>query len=78
VTCKLHDEGYGFDIVFEFEKNDYFTNTILKKTYIMSRQNVIEKCEGTKVEWKEGKNITEKKIKKKNKKSGKKTEKVVE
>ena len=27
VTCKLHEEGYGFDIIFEFEKNDYFTNS---------------------------------------------------
>jgi hypothetical protein len=37
VTCKLHDEGYGFDLIFEFEKNDYFTNTILRKTYVMSK-----------------------------------------
>lgn len=78
MTCKLHDTGYGFDLLFEFEKNDYFNNSILKKSYVMSRQNVIERCEGTTIEWKEGKNITEKKVKKKNKK-GKKTEaKIVE
>jgi len=28
-------------------------------------QNMIEKCEGTEIEWKEGKNVTQKKIKKK-------------
>ena len=78
VTCKLHEEGYGFDIIFEFEKNDYFTNSILRKTYVMSRQNIIEKCEGTTIEWKEGKNVTEKKVKKKNKKTKKQEVKTVE
>lgn len=35
----------------------------------MTKQNVIEKCEGTEIEWKEGKDITKKKIKKKSKKT---------
>ncbi len=30
-------------------------------------QNMIEKCEGTEIEWKDGKNVTQKKIKKKQK-----------
>jgi len=36
---------------------------------------VIEKCDGTEIEWKEGKDVTKKKIKKKskNKKGGKST-----
>ena len=67
ITCKLHEDGYGFDIIFIFEKNDYFNNTELKKTYKMTKQNIIEKCEGTEIQWKEGKNITEKKVKKKQK-----------
>lgn len=67
ITCKLHEDGYGFDIIFTFEKNDYFTNTELKKTYKMTKQNIIERCEGTVIVWKEGKNITEKKVKKKSK-----------
>ena len=37
VTCKLHEKGYGFDIIFTFEKNDYFSNTELKKTYTMTK-----------------------------------------
>jgi nucleosome assembly protein 1-like 1 len=37
VTCKLHTEGYGFDLIFTFEKNDYFDNTILKKTYHLTK-----------------------------------------
>lgn len=67
VTCKLHEDGYGFDLIFTFEKNEYFTNTELKKTYKMTRQNIIEKCEGTVINWKDGKNVTEKKVKKKQK-----------
>jgi uncharacterized protein YnzC (UPF0291/DUF896 family) len=41
----------------------------------MSKQNVIEKCEGTDILWKEGRDVTKKKIKKKskNKKAANKT-----
>jgi nucleosome assembly protein 1-like 1 len=70
VQCKLHSEGYGFDLVFTFEKNDYFTNETLTKSFIMTRQNVIEKCQGSEIQWKDGKDVTKKKIKKKSKKKG--------
>lgn len=73
VACKLHDQGHGYDLVFTFEKNDYFSNEVLKKTFVMTKANVIEKCEGTEIQWKEGKDVTKKKIKKKNKKKGKTT-----
>jgi nucleosome assembly protein 1-like 1 len=75
VACVLHPEGYGFDLIFTFEKNDYFSNESLKKTFVMTKQNVIEKCEGTEIAWKDGKDVTKKKIKKKskNKKAGNKT-----
>jgi hypothetical protein len=43
----LHDPGYGFDLIFTFEKNDYFKNASLKKSFLLTRQNIIEKCEGT-------------------------------
>lgn len=67
VACTLHTEGYGFDLIFSFEKNDYFSNETLKKTFVMTKQNVIEKCEGTEIAWKDGKDVTKKKIKKKSK-----------
>ncbi len=67
VVCALHETGYGFDIIFKFEKNDYFSNTELKKSFTMSKQNVIEKCEGSIIDWKDGKDVTKKKIKKKSK-----------
>jgi nucleosome assembly protein 1-like 1 len=63
----LHTEGYGFELIFLFEKNDYFKNASLRKSFVMTRQNIIEKCEGTEIEWKEGKDVTKKKIKKKQK-----------
>jgi nucleosome assembly protein 1-like 1 len=70
ITYMLHEVGFGFDLVFKFEKNDYFTNEELKKTFVMTKQNVIEKCEGTDIAWKDGKDIT--KAKKSKKKKGKK------
>lgn len=54
-------------MVFLFEKNDYFTSLSLKKSFTMSKQNIIEKCEGTEIAWKEGRDVTKKKIKKKSK-----------
>jgi len=72
VEYSLHPEDYGFSLVFRFEKNDYFTDSELKKVFVMSKQNVIEKCEGTNINWKDGRNVTQKKVKKKskNKKAG--------
>ena len=67
IQCNLHTEGYGFDLIFSFEKNDYFKNATLQKSFVMTRQNIIEKCEGTVIEWKDGKDVTQKKIKKKQK-----------
>ena len=37
ITVKLHTEGYGFDIIFTFEKNEHFTNTELKKSFYQSK-----------------------------------------
>ncbi len=37
IHCDLHNEGYGFDISFTFEKNDYFTNEKLKKSFVMTK-----------------------------------------
>jgi nucleosome assembly protein 1-like 1 len=37
ISCQLHEEGYGYDLHFQFEKNDYFTNESLTKSFIMSK-----------------------------------------
>ena len=75
VSSTLHATGHGFDLKFTFEKNDYFTDLVMHKKFTMARPNVIEKTEGTKIAWKDGRNITEKKIKKKV--GGKKAKKTV-
>lgn len=67
VQYNLHTEGYGFDLTFTFEKNDYFNDLVLKKSFVMAKQNIIEKCVGTEISWKDGKDVTKKKVKKKSK-----------
>lgn len=75
----------GFKIKFEFKENPYFTNVVLEKLYQLSPEDegVLEKAIGTPIEWKAGKDVTIKIMKKKPKKGGKpdakpqiKTEKV--
>eukprot|EP01080_Neovahlkampfia_damariscottae_P007174 gene7174-11486_t len=60
---------------FEFEKNEYFQNTSLKKTF--KEEKVIS---GTKIEWNEGKNLQLKRVlkKPKGKKKTNETPKIIE
>lgn len=37
IDCVLHTEGYGYDLIFTFEKNDYFKNDVLKKSFKMTK-----------------------------------------
>jgi nucleosome assembly protein 1-like 1 len=61
------EDECGFEITFEFAENPFFENTTLVKTYHMvdSDDPVLEKATGTKIEWKSGKNVTVKVMKKK-------------
>lgn len=72
ISLDLHEKGYGFDLTFHFEKNSYFKETTLKKTFNMSQQNVIDGCVGTPITWLPGCDVTHTK-KKKGKGSKKKT-----
>ncbi|KAF9188909.1 hypothetical protein BGZ51_000247 [Haplosporangium sp. Z 767] len=57
-------EKPGFRLDFEFSPNDFFTNTILSKTYFYNEELgyggefVYDHAEGTKIEWKEGKDLS--------------------
>ena len=65
-----------FHLNFEFEKNEFFENLILKK--IFKEEKVIS---GTKINWNEGKNIQLKRVLKKpkgNKKSNSNEKKIIE
>jgi len=75
------DAEMGFVLEFQFSPNDYFTNTALTKTYRMKSEPDkddpfsfdgpdIFACTGCKIDWKKGKNITQKQVKKKQKHKG--------
>jgi nucleosome assembly protein 1-like 1 len=77
VRVKLNDK-MGYDIQFYFKENEYFTNTVLTKTYAMSTEldpkdpfnfdgPEIYKSTGCTINWKEGKNVTVTKSEKKQK-----------
>ncbi|KAF9273266.1 hypothetical protein BGZ68_001670 [Mortierella alpina] len=54
----------GFRLDFEFSPNDFFSNTILTKTYFYNETPgyggdfMYDHAEGTKIEWKEGKDLS--------------------
>jgi len=79
VTTTLTKEPpMGFTLHFHFKENDYFTNTVLTKEYEMKCEPMeddpfsfegpeIFKCKGCTINWKKGKNLTVKQVKKKQK-----------
>lgn len=78
----------GFTIDFHFEPNEYFTNTLLTKEYIMRSEPDPEdpfsfegpeiiKCKGCQIDWQKGKNVTVKIIKKTQKHKNRGTKRTV-
>ncbi|XP_051779454.1 nucleosome assembly protein 1-like 4b isoform X2 [Erpetoichthys calabaricus] len=74
----------SFTLEFYFEPNEYFSNTVLRKVYKMKSEPdptdpfsfegpEIVDCEGCIIDWKKGKNVTLKIIKKKQKHKGRGT-----
>ncbi|XP_049729261.1 nucleosome assembly protein 1-like 2 [Elephas maximus indicus] len=71
-------ELLSFTLEFYFKPNEYFKNEVLTKTYVLKsrlayydphpyRGTAIEYCTGCEIDWNEGKNVTLKTIKKKQK-----------
>jgi nucleosome assembly protein 1-like 1 len=87
VKLKMND-GNGFTLQFVFEPNEYFTNAVLTKDYAI-RFSVddenplgyegpdIIKCSGCTIDWKKGKNVTVKVVKKVQKHKGRGTKRTV-
>ncbi|XP_013925173.1 PREDICTED: nucleosome assembly protein 1-like 4 isoform X2 [Thamnophis sirtalis] len=86
IKVKFSEPGQpmSFTLEFHFEPNDYFTNSILTKTYKMKSEPdktdpfsfegpEIVDCEGCIIDWKKGRNVTVKTIKKKQKHKGRGT-----
>ncbi|KAL7647993.1 UNVERIFIED_CONTAM: hypothetical protein RMT77_001609 [Armadillidium vulgare] len=78
IKLKFHDNPMGFSLEFHFSENEYFTNKVLTKYYEMKCEPdkddpfsfegpEIIKCKGCTIDWKKGKNVTVKTIKKKQK-----------
>jgi nucleosome assembly protein 1-like 1 len=69
-TTLLEDEGIGFRLDFYFKTNEFFSNAKLTKTYFMADSDYhdVERAEGTPIDWKEGRNLTVRTIKKRQRK----------
>lgn len=78
VKISYGENDMSFTLHFFFDPNDYFTNKVLTKTYYMINEidkddpfsydgPDFHKSQGCKIDWKEGKNVTVKTIKKKQK-----------
>jgi len=77
ITVSLHEpKNTGFTLNFHFAPNGYFSNTVLTKEYELrdgpDPENPlaydgpeIYKCKGCKIDWMEGKDVTQTKIKEK-------------
>lgn len=54
----------GFRLIFEFADNEFFTNKTITKTYFYQNESgyggdfIYDHAEGSKIEWKEGKDLT--------------------
>ncbi|KAK6472691.1 nucleosome assembly protein 1-like 4 isoform X1 [Huso huso] len=86
IKVKFSDPGQplSFTLEFLFEPNDFFNNAVLTKVYKMKSEPdqadpfsfegpEIVDCEGCLIDWKKGKNVTVKTIKKKQKHKGRGT-----
>ena len=62
----IRESESSLKVIFTFSENEWFTNTTLTKEFELS-DNEIKRGFGDEINWKEGKNITVKIIKKKNK-----------
>eukprot|EP01110_Echinostelium_bisporum_P012233 TRINITY_DN65_c0_g1_i3.p1 TRINITY_DN65_c0_g1~~TRINITY_DN65_c0_g1_i3.p1 ORF type:complete len:350 (-),score=239.32 TRINITY_DN65_c0_g1_i3:50-1099(-) len=70
------NETNGFELVFTFAENPYFTNKTLTKKYFLEMDDMfgefnLEHAEGCTIDWKSGKNLAVKLVKKKVKSKGK-------
>ncbi|XP_059402687.1 nucleosome assembly protein 1-like 4 [Carassius carassius] len=83
ITVKFSEPGQpmSFTLEFHFEPNSYFSNSVLTKVYKMKSEPDAEDpfsfegpeiidCEGCKIDWQKGKDVTVKIVKKKQKHKG--------
>ncbi|GKY94211.1 hypothetical protein MPSEU_000387000 [Mayamaea pseudoterrestris] len=76
VTCVDREDGKGFTLHFHFAPNDYFTNEVLTKTYevpnmLLPDEPLLKNVQGTPIAWKDGRSLTFRMVKKKQRGKGK-------
>ena len=77
ITCTVNPEYTSFTLSFYFKENEYFANSVLEKTYVVSKNLFDDDLEissvtSSQIEWKASKDLTVTEIKEKKKaKSGK-------
>lgn len=76
IKCIDRSDGKGFTLEFIFESNDYFTNEVLKKEYdvpnlLLLDEPILKNVVGTHINWKKGKCLTHRTVKKKQRGKGK-------
>jgi nucleosome assembly protein 1-like 1 len=64
ISLEYLTDNPGFALIFTFAENEFFRNTILRKSYHLSKPEdepglslMFDRAEGTIIEWKEGKNL---------------------
>eukprot|EP01025_Chloroclados_australasicus_P019715 TRINITY_DN2077_c0_g1_i1.p1 TRINITY_DN2077_c0_g1~~TRINITY_DN2077_c0_g1_i1.p1 ORF type:complete len:334 (+),score=61.48 TRINITY_DN2077_c0_g1_i1:134-1135(+) len=68
IRARLLPDENGFELIFKFDENNpYFDNTELVKTYIMVdlEFTMLKSAKGTTINWKEGKDVTKKTMRRK-------------
>ncbi|CAG0915084.1 unnamed protein product [Notodromas monacha] len=81
IKYEVTNDPAGFKLEFFFSPNDYFTNSVLTKTYELKCEPEeddpfsfegpeIIRCRGCPIDWKKGKNVTVRVVKKKQKHKG--------
>jgi len=72
----LEGDKHGFVLTFHFAENPFFVDSVLTKTYYLAEDDniygelVFDRAEGTKINWKPGKNLTVKLVKQQQKSRG--------
>eukprot|EP00347_Sterkiella_histriomuscorum_P022095 403331696 len=51
IRSKLHDHGFGFDLIFYFNNNPFFKDNIVTKSYFIHKQSILEEIKGYNLLW---------------------------
>jgi len=75
IQCIDRADGMGFKIIFYFAENPFFTNETLTKDYhvpnlLLADEPIIQDVTGTDIDWKQGKNLCERTVQKKQRAKG--------